>query len=651
MAVQVTPTATAPIVRHLHIPGSPFALYVNAGPSYPPNAWGHETFLHWPPAGEEEGSRESEAGRLEDGLLVAGPHADDRRFVFFDRDAYGNRRVKGGESWTVFVRGIALAACPHIQERVLAAVLQACPGESLAGLGVGRGSPHGGMYNLSMGVCDRRRDWRRAAGGRREAHAAAAHGGGGSSELFVDRGMRCLMERNAVPCEPAQCCGRTHERRVCANRDRCVQNRTRTRDWTRDEMLAAFFRYSAAGCPPLEKLGRDAGLLPGWLPCGASDDQLTWAFPPAESPGDGERGGGQGTPDWVNVTGYVEVVSPAGGHDGAGGGGAVASAFRVEDLDDGSYELRYALTAAGLYHVSILGEDTQLPVHGAPYHVLLEPGRTHPESVGVNLDSVVATPLSQVVAGESAALDLSLRDRHGNRRWSWEGAAAPTGRPQQREPGHRATANVSELGSAFNVSLRPMQVMYFDAVRGQEEVVEWTAAFDKLTWQEYGGGLVRADYTITTAGRYVVDIALNGRALGPSSDWPVLVVVRPGPTDLRASTVVGAIAGCEAGVQCQVHVEVRDAWGNRRLLEEDSSDVAHRLIDAGSPQAWHAVLAQEQGQPPDPCHADGLLHACVPSGPSCLDPATGEPSSAPWIPACTHVTSCHTHHTTQSCNA
>ena len=89
----------------------------------------------------------------------------------------------------------------------------------------------------------------------------------------------------------------------------------------------------------------------------------------------------------------------------------MASAFRVEDLDDGSYELRYALTAAGLYHVSILGEDTQLPVHGAPYHVLLEPGRTHPEAVGVNLDSVVATPLSQVVAGESAALDLSLRDR------------------------------------------------------------------------------------------------------------------------------------------------------------------------------------------------------------------------------------------------
>ena len=61
---------------------------------------------------------------------------------------------------------------------------------------------------------------------------------------------------------------------------------------------------------------------------------------------------------------------------------------------------------------------------------------------------------------------------------------------------------------------------------------------------------------------------------------------------------------CPAGVRCSISVEVRDKWGNRRLLEEDNG--------------------------PN-CHARGLLADCVPvsggpqTGSSCLDPATGIP--------------------------
>jgi hypothetical protein len=35
------------------------------------------------------------AGRLEKGVLVSGPYALRRQFVFYDRDVWGNRRLKG----------------------------------------------------------------------------------------------------------------------------------------------------------------------------------------------------------------------------------------------------------------------------------------------------------------------------------------------------------------------------------------------------------------------------------------------------------------------------------------------------------------------------------------------------------------------------
>jgi hypothetical protein len=35
------------------------------------------------------------AGRLETGVLVSGPYALRRQFVFYDRDLWGNRRLKG----------------------------------------------------------------------------------------------------------------------------------------------------------------------------------------------------------------------------------------------------------------------------------------------------------------------------------------------------------------------------------------------------------------------------------------------------------------------------------------------------------------------------------------------------------------------------
>lgn len=61
--------------------------------------------------------------------------------------------------------------------------------------------------------------------------------------------------------------------------------------------------------------------------------------------------------------------------------------------------------------------------------------------------------------------------------------------------------------------------------------------------QAYGGGLVRADYVITTSGRFQLDIALDGVPLGGGS--PYTFLVRPAPTSIRQSTVFGSISSCQ----------------------------------------------------------------------------------------------------------
>jgi len=72
-------------------------VHVRAGASYAPNAWGHESFSFLPD-GEgllEDADMDELAGRLETGKLVAGRYARNRRFIFYDRDLFGNRRLKG----------------------------------------------------------------------------------------------------------------------------------------------------------------------------------------------------------------------------------------------------------------------------------------------------------------------------------------------------------------------------------------------------------------------------------------------------------------------------------------------------------------------------------------------------------------------------
>jgi len=175
---------------------------------------------------------------------------------------------------------------------------------------------------------------------------------------------------------------------------------------------------------------------------------------------------------------------------------------------------------------------------------------------------------------------------------------------RQGVPWRGGLRNLSDT-DAFRLSILPMQVDYFDAVKGEKAQVLWHANFEKLTWQAYGGGLVRADYVITTSGKFMLDITLGGVQLGRGS--PYTFLVRPAPTSVAHSTVFGSIASCQAGIRCAIHVEVRDAYGNRRILEDDSG--------------------------PN-CHAHGLLADCVPVDsdpitngqlPSCLDVSSGQP--------------------------
>ena len=281
VVTQKIPTSTDPTVSHLHVPGSPFSVRVTAGPSYPPNAWGHESFEDRGRLGsaDDDAAMDKLAGRLEKGTLVSGDYSINRKFIFYDRDLFGNLRDRGGESWAVSLRGIHLGSCRWIQEKVLDAVLSLCPGAGVAGLGVGRSHGLGGLFNLTMGVCDRRAQIHTAAGpwpsspSPHPQHLLDA----GVPDTFIDNEMLCLFQRNAAECAPSDCCNQTaslypHVKhpRTCANLHRCASARKASSQHGRasgagsrngrgntsllehptlGQLLQYFFRYAAAGCP------------------------------------------------------------------------------------------------------------------------------------------------------------------------------------------------------------------------------------------------------------------------------------------------------------------------------------------------------------------------------------------------------------------
>ncbi len=466
-------------------------------------------------------------------------------------------------------------------------MLQLCPGAGASGLGVNRKYGRGGLYNLTMGVCDKRK----------EIHEFSGDWPSMPSPL---------------PQTLLQTASRSHS--MHAGSRSSSSSPPETSDWTLEQLLQTFFQHSAVGCAPLEKIGRDSFLLPPSHPNGAADEAVAKLFAHESTPRGGEGGGRSlGTRAWSNVSGYIhELVRPSvvysdrgSANESVASSSASSSAspapsFEVEDQGDGRYVMVYNMTRSGLYQIDIVGESG-LSLHGVAYDVRVEPGPTEPALALINLESAQATDLRHVIAGRSTVLDIALRDLHGNRRWAWEGGETYARRLRER-PGR---GGLRDLSDAFTLSIRPMHVPFFNAVKGAQETAVWHASFSKLAWQDYGGGLIRADYTVTTAGLFSLEIALDGIPLGGGS--PYQFRIRPGASDMSATTVFGAVSACNAGVRCEIHVEVRDTWGNRRVLEDDSG--------------------------PN-CHRDGLLANCVPvDSPkvpngqlsSCLNPATGQP--------------------------
>eukprot|EP00960_Hanusia_phi_P015461 455571-Hanusia_phi.AAC.3 len=233
---------------------------------------------------------------------------------------------------------------------------------------------------------------------------------------------------------------------------------------------------------------------------------------------------------------------------------------------------------------------------------MVKPGPMNPPTVGVNDRGVAYTDLQSVVAGTSSSLDLFLRDANGNALWSTEHGAQEDRKLRQRTPAMDGYQSPQVL---LNLTIQPMLVNFFDAVTGEPASVVWEANFSELTVQDYGGGLVRSDYTVTTAGDFQLQILFDGKVIAAS---PYRLRVRPGSVSIPDTTAFGsALQTCGAGTLCTFSVEVRDAWGNRRILKEDEGPS---------------------------CHLQGLLANCVPvdsvktsvgQEPSCLDPTTGIP--------------------------
>eukprot|EP00854_Cymbomonas_tetramitiformis_P009783 gene9783-11591_t len=248
----------------------------------------------------------------------------------------------------------------------------------------------------------------------------------------------------------------------------------------------------------------------------------------------------------------------------------IADMTLVYEPADGSHRATYTLTTAGQYSAVVLaaGTEDNGPVTGKPRNVTVLP-------IAAVLESTVLTPPSpRATAGEDSALQVELRDAHGNR-------------------------VVQDLSSVMTVELV--------AARSTEDVpqsgVDAAAAVAGAAPVQGADGLYSVNFSTAVAGAYRARIGLLGD-FASTEGWEV--TVQPGPVAAETSAVSGAgLRGALVGAPAAFEVLGMDIYGNALERQEgawhaeaavltagaDGGVISRALDDSELQQAWSATTA------------------------------------------------------------
>lgn len=259
--------------------------------------------------------------------------------------------------------------------------------------------------------------------------------------------------------------------------------------------------------------------------------------------------------------------------------------MEISDFGDGTYQLFYNVTRAGLYRLAITHRNLQLS--GSPFNFFVEPDSFEParcliNGTGATIDEDVHSGISDyrgaIVAGKFVSFDIWLRDRFWNYLWK----SLPT--------------------SGFRIFMDQMHIRYFDTTLNKEKLLLWSASFAKFALQDYGNANYAVDYIVTTAGNFPLNVKLlSGAGIGAHLDKsPYMISVRPDVVDVPSSTAFGlGLFSCGSGTICSFGIETRDQWGNRLVLQEDEGPWCHAwsgtVNDGGSGGNQYAAIYDSQG--------------------------------------------------------
>jgi hypothetical protein len=96
-----------------------------------------------------------------------------------------------------------------------------------------------------------------------------------------------------------------------------------------------------------------------------------------------------------------------------------------------------------------------------------------------------------------------------------------------------------------------------------------TITFVSQTLEVFGDGNYRFNYTVSTSGRYPLQIAeVTTGEPQEIAGSPYTIFVSPGETNAKSSTTSGqGLSACGAGLICTFVVQTRDSFGNVRILD------------------------------------------------------------------------------------
>jgi len=221
--------------------------------------------------------------------------------------------------------------------------------------------------------------------------------------------------------------------------------------------------------------------------------------------------------------------------------------FSFVDNDDGTYDVAYNITRAGLYSLSVM--HSGLLLHLAPFEFIIRPEVFEAENcicngTGVSKDKDTHTGVSDYkgnqIAGKMVDFSIALRDQYWNYIW------------------------ISKPESDFKIYLDPMRIRYYDTTYRVERLVYWSVSFATYTFHDYGDANYKIDYLVTTAGTFPINIRLKS----PGGEYvhidksPYMVQVRPDVADYASSTAFGGgLTLCGAGLICTFAVETQTNGG------------------------------------------------------------------------------------------